>query len=538
MSVGQTIEAKIVVDAKQAQANVDAFNKSLSVVEQTAQSSGARLDALQKTAQGLQQKMAPAAAAISSVSSALGATGGAAGQAVAVLGQLAAAFGAGGPMAVALVATTTAIDKLTKAWDEEIKAQDEALRRTYASAEAAAKSLQGVRDELDKIRRANMPEEWQRSADAAQRLADVERRIAAEQTKLLTPGGRRRVGISDEERSSIESAIRLAEAEKVKIIELNAEIEKETKNRKIEAAQADFDAKRKQEEEKRLAKLTEARNKHNQALEAERVARASIQIAQMEEEEKQLRAVAEARKQAAAERDAVELQRMGLSLSAPLAGGGTVGGAGAGTQGIAGAQTEMQAMAVEAAKNAAMAEDWSLAWTRAGNDVAESFGGAAGAIDAAIGIATQGMQQYLDDVITGQEDAEAAFASSVMAQAGQALISYGTQLAGKAVMDAFTAPPLAAAEGVAAVGLIAAGIGLGGAATAVQHTAAGGTIGQALPTDARTDRGASPRTGGGGGSSGPFVLNISYGVGGPLPEDTAREIHRVMRTNDRRRGAA
>ena len=54
-----------------------------------------------------------------------------------------------------------------------------------------------------------------------------------------------------------------------------------------------------------------------------------------------------------------------------------------------------------------------------------------------------------------------------------------------------------------------------------------------------TDRGASPRSSRGrGGEGGPTVINISYGVGGPLPEDTAREVARVMKTGNRRRGAA
>jgi hypothetical protein len=56
---------------------------------------------------------------------------------------------------------------------------------------------------------------------------------------------------------------------------------------------------------------------------------------------------------------------------------------------------------------------------------------------------------------------------------------------------------------------------------------------------AARDRGAAPRSSrGGDGGGGPLVVNVSYGVGGPLPEDTAREIARVMKTGNRRRGAA
>jgi len=147
-------------------------------------------------------------------------------------------------------------------------------------------------------------------------------------------------------------------------------------------------------------------------------------------------------------------------------------------------------------------------------------------------------QDYIDARIEGAENAEAKVAAEFLKGIGNQLVGVGTKYAFEgAGMTLLGDPrgPLVFGLGVAAT---AAGIGMGAGGTAIAHTAAGGTVGQALPEDAKKDRGASPRTGGGGGSSGPFVLNISYGVGGPLPEDTAREIHRVMRTNDRRRGAA
>jgi len=150
-------------------------------------------------------------------------------------------------------------------------------------------------------------------------------------------------------------------------------------------------------------------------------------------------------------------------------------------------------------------------------------------------------QDYFDAVITGQENAEALLVASLMRTAGEALVGHGIDLAGRAVVSAFTPgmQPLAAAQGGAAAALIAGGVALGAGATSVEHIAAGGTIGQALPDDKATkDRGASPRRMGGGGDSGPLVVNVSYGAGGPLPEDIAREINRVVSSGNRRRGAA
>jgi hypothetical protein len=127
-----------------------------------------------------------------------------------------------------------------------------------------------------------------------------------------------------------------------------------------------------------------------------------------------------------------------------------------------------------------------------------------------------------------------------MRTAGQALISHGINLAGAAVVSAGTGLlPVAAAQAAGAAGLIAGGIALGATATGIEHVAAGGALGKPLDDKSGTrDKGASPRSSGGGGSGGPMIVNVSYGAGGPLPEDIAREIHKVTSSGNRRRGAA
>ncbi len=529
---GQTIETVITVDAKQAQAEVAKFAGKLSEVEQHANTTSGRLDALQKSAKGLQEKMGPAAAAISSVSAALGASGGEAGKVVAVVGQLAAAFGAGGPLGVAVVAATTAVDYLTKSWEAEIKAQDEALKKTYSAVEKQIDLLRKAREETDKIRREMQPEEWRTSADRKKAREEISKEI--ESFNAQREARRRRVSELPEEAARLDAELRLLESrrnETEKQFELQDRAER---YRKAEAEQVEFNNKKREDEAKKLDAARVAREKYNQ-----RIADTSeILIASMEEEERQLREAAKMRREAAAEREKLELERMGMSLSGGFV-SNEIRGAGAGTQGAA-ATTEMQAMAVEAAINAQMAEDWSLAWIKAGGDVADSFGDLQSVATGTLSTLTAGTQQYLDDVITGQENAEAALAAMLMRTAGQALIGSGIDLGGRAVVSAFTPglQPLAAAQGAAAAGLIASGIALGGTATGIEHMAAGGQIGKPLPDkESATDRGASPRSSRGGGDGGPIVINISYGVGGPLPEDTAREIARVQRTGNRRSGA-
>jgi hypothetical protein len=156
------------------------------------------------------------------------------------------------------------------------------------------------------------------------------------------------------------------------------------------------------------------------------------------------------------------------------------------------------------------------------------------------GMVASAGQQYFDDIITGQEHAAEMMGVSLMRTAGDALVGHGVNLLGQSVVSAFTPAlqPLAAAQAGAGATLVAAGMGLGAGATAASHTLAGGTIGKPIDDKATRDPGASPRSGGGGGSGGPLIVNVAYGAGGPLPEDIAREIHKVTSSGNRRRGAA
>lgn len=143
-------------------------------------------------------------------------------------------------------------------------------------------------------------------------------------------------------------------------------------------------------------------------------------------------------------------------------------------------------------------------------------------------------QSYIDAKIKGEKDAEQKAVASFLSATGQQLVASGT----RAIFEGFIANAALPGSGMPLIGMgaaaIAAGVGMGaaGSAMAPPPEAKGGG-------GAARDRGASPRSSrGGGGDGGPLVVNVSYGVGGPLPEDTAREIARVMRTGNRRRGAA
>ena len=140
----------------------------------------------------------------------------------------------------------------------------------------------------------------------------------------------------------------------------------------------------------------------------------------------------------------------------------------------------------------------------------------------------------------GQEAAFQTLLQTASMQAGGIIMLEGGKVMAAGISGMLTAPnPISAAQIVGGGALVAAGAAVqtGGPAviSSLMSMATGGGGKQA----AAKDRGASPRSGsGGGGGSGGLVVNVSYGAGGPLPEDIAREIDKVVKSNDRRRGAA
>jgi hypothetical protein len=159
-----------------------------------------------------------------------------------------------------------------------------------------------------------------------------------------------------------------------------------------------------------------------------------------------------------------------------------------------------------------------------------------GAAQGAFSNVLSASQGYIEAKIKGEKDAEQKAVASFLSATGQQLVGSGT----RAIFEGLIANAAIPGSGIplmaTGAAAIAAGIGMGAGGAAVSASVAGG--GGSGEKMAARDRGASPRSSSGGGSGGPLVINVSYGVGGPLPEDTAREIAKVMRTGDRRRGAA
>lgn len=139
---------------------------------------------------------------------------------------------------------------------------------------------------------------------------------------------------------------------------------------------------------------------------------------------------------------------------------------------------------------------------------------------------------------TGQEAAFANLIAAASDLAGGQIMLEGGKVMASGIAGMLVAPnPASAAQIAGGFGLVAAGEAvrqIGPAAVSMLSGKANAGSGGG-PSGAMRDPGASPRTSGGTGG-GPLVLNVTYGVAGPLPEDTARAIHRELRSGDRRSG--
>ena len=137
----------------------------------------------------------------------------------------------------------------------------------------------------------------------------------------------------------------------------------------------------------------------------------------------------------------------------------------------------------------------------------------------------------------GQEDAGAILLQGLAQQAGDLITLKGAESAATGLSMLFTGNPAGAVPLAGGLALIGAGqaISIGGAEVAASMIS-GASRTPSTDKGASRDKGASPGRNGGSGGGGPLVVNVAYGAGGPLPEDTAREIQKAVDTGRRRGG--
>lgn len=478
MTTGQTIEAKITVDAKQATAEVDKFSGKLSTVEEKAKASSVSLSGLQEQAKGLQAKLGPAAAAISGIAGALGETNGEAGKALAAIGQVTAAFAAGGPFGAALAAGTFAVDAFNTALEKKNRLQMAAIDAEFAGTDEMTKQTRRLREEAASLRLQLEP------------LSPAEiRKQAQERIKELEK--QRMLNASDAEYA------RRNDAAKSKFLLDQNKILEEQKELVFEIADI------------------QARMLERGAPRPSGGARAAAPAAGYAGDPS-LRFLAEFKKQ----RDQREREMRGDALAAAFEDRDAL------IEAEKAAQEERTRIAKEEAeKRTAIAEAERQAQVDSLTALATSAASAVGTFAA--------------QAAAGQEAALANLLSAAAQAAGGQIVLEGGKVLATGIAGALAGSPAAPGQIAGGLGLVAAGTAVQTGGPAAVQSLLGMAGGGGGASGAARDRGAAPRSSrGGDGGGGPLVVNVSYGVGGPLPEDTAREIARVMKTGNRRRGAA
>ena len=521
--MSETIDLKVTVDAKQAQSAI--ANVKGDIV-QMGNAIGAGFDRLGSSSKDLQQRLAPTAAAISFVSGALGQTDTAIGKVVAGVGQAAAAFGAGGPWGLALAGSVIAVqayrqesEKVEAAlgvWRDQLSVVTPAqlafksavadsareasnLEEAYknygrtahevaiATATATKAELEAKLENIDRTERLR-----QANVNAAQ--------SALESAKLRGSGiddAKERLDIAVEIQARVRrdgeqyrSEVKSLEDSVWRIADAWAGVEKKAKETKAESSKA-------------IAKIDPlladfqgegmdgfgAGPSVGETRQAKAIARREAAIARREAETADMIAADVAARQIQADNEKAFQEN-----------------------------TERQAQEHYARMQALRAE-----YVSQTTSALTTVGAALGTLAV--------------DSATGAEDAFASFVKAASSAAGGFVqLEGGKQIAkGLAYLaDPFTAP-LGAAPLAVGLGLVAAGaaISAGGPAAVSALTGSKGAAATGA-TGAAREPGASPRSAGSTGGGGPLVVNVSYGVTGPLPEDTAREIQKATRTAGRR----
>jgi hypothetical protein len=534
VAVVEDIELRLTVNGLQAQKALDETRASAEKMGGGLSRAVGGLEGLQKSAQALQAKMGPAAAAISGVSSALGQTGGQAGKVVAGVGQLAAAFGAGGPLGVAMVAASMGVDALNAHWQDLTKAQDAALSSIYGATQGYVKSLDDARSRLASARqelataarggKEFTPDErkQQLREEAAGRIAAAEATLRqAQSTAELAKAASlaKDIGVSEGEARLMLTTVREAQ---IKLATRQLAVEKESLQTRINAIsieetlakrKAEADAKEKAREAARAGAKVIPTGDVQGMLAKERSERLQMMTdfgAEVEQQRaEQARAAAAAAEEAVraeiADREKWDAYELDLAKAK---------------------EDERLRIEKDAAQERKRIREQEIA------DAQSTYG-------ALVTSAAQALGTFVAETAAGQEDALATLLKAGSQQAGGFIMLQGGQLIAEGIRNSFgvATAPLGAAQIAGGAGLVAAGaaVQVGGplAVNALLGQAGGGASSSRTGGGDPGARARAPRMtpGEGGGTQ----LTIVYGgLSGPTADDGARALKKAERRAARR----
>jgi len=537
----------ITVDSTQASAAITSVETALQKSESAAIKAGASVDKVAtdwgKAANALKERTEKGAAAMAILAQTMGNAESAGGKLVAGAGTLAATYGAGGPWMVALVAGAGAIEFITKKMNEQLDAQDRLLEKNSALVAsyhdigiAATKSiLSSDREKQILLDAGTGPNRKERADELrahyafADDVQKIDQDIATKRAAIDVELTRKGLAYDEIKTATLQSELDALEAARGSLErELYKRLEIVDVNKKLEESDAARAKSLKTIEERSQAMVT-AFDKIKKSLEeaakasAEQRAKAAdfnldqgfeAELAMVRQRADDISAQEEAATSAAEK--IVDAERKKMEDIARLSDK---------------AREDLRKDEELKQKYAERAQEKILEGEKAMRAQMEQM--AIGSY----GIIAGASQQLVADLITGQDHALEHFATSIMAQAGQSLISNAVQLAGAATVSAFTGnAPVAIAQGSAAAGLFAGGLALGGLAVGAEHVMAGGSIGQKLPDQkSGTPAGFGGRSSSGGNQgSGTNVTIVYSGASGPSADDGARAVTMALTLAQRR----
>lgn len=455
------------------------------VASTTAASTETMRQRIGKSAEGLSKQ----AAAISLVSSSMEGMGGQVGKMVAGAGQMAAAFGAGGPFAVALVGGIALIQGVTDHFEaarlEAERLDDVKFHKMTDGIVKLSKAVQDIKTETQGLLRELNPEGAKVQDLFA--VAEESMKLRADANKLSNQSmaADKEIAYADRLRMRKEADLMLqkADALEAKVLVMNKLIEKDNKPESGGSSKA-----------KKIGPTVVK----PEAMEESTVAEQNMMfVTKMRDEAiaHRLKNEAAAREeQARMDKEATEEERRQAAERVKIA-------------------------EDEASKKQSIADSQAAFVT--GQLMQTSSIIAQSAVAAA----------------KGQEDAGAILLQGLAQQAGDMITLKGAEVAAAGVANLLLFNPAGAGQLAGGLALIGAGqaISIGGAEIAASMVS-GASRTPSTDKGASRDKGASPGRNTGSGGGGPLVVNVAYGAGGPLPEDTAREIQKAVDTGRRRGG--
>ena len=542
MAGTEDITLKVALDDRQAKAGLEALRVQTTAVATAADGGAGGFGKLGNRIDKINKVAGPAASAISGVTGAIGGMNTQAGAAVGAVANLAGAFAAGGLLSLGIAAVGTGLSLLTTRYQESTKAAEEAQKKQTEALNAIIKAgLSPLEAATLDLTRAQKDLELKRmltggDSDAivnavrpiTVELETLQVQIGASERELKRFKSEAVRGIRPGESLEEYKAARAFAEEQMKATEGNISLLRQafniranTINLVTDSAQAEIDL----------------RNKIKAKEKAERDHEKAIKDAKKEQEDQlkmQQEAVDLAKDYASQRRKQIMDETAAIGPTREMFEQAQVKQFQDAEKAKVDAAKKAEEERIKIAKEAA---DERIKVEKETQDTIKSIS------NSALTVVVGSTQSLFDDLITGQEHALERFAANVLKQAGTVMVGKGIEVAATGIGSLAMGNPAGTAQIATGTALILGGMGLGAAASGIEHTLIGGgtlgskieTAGGTSPATTATPMGAGRISSGGRDGGGPMQEAITYVFNAPVFGDQNRSAKQVAMLQRRAR---